>query len=343
MSRDPALDALFLPFAQGQLPMPAHGGALFLGAREGVALQAWRTLGLRCVQSFKPLFDELQRAGFDAAPALDADERAHCVLALPQRQRDVSRATLARAIRACAPGGVVVAAVPNNEGAKSTQADAKRLAPLAGGLSKFHCRTFWLRPDAANVDRAVLEQWLSLDAPRMLHGGWVSAPGVFAWDRIDAASRLLAEHLPADLRGEVADFGAGWGHLAREVLARNPGIAGLHLFEADATALECARANLADAPVPVAFHWHDVAAGVPGRFDAIVCNPPFHAHDRSDRPELGQRFIRAAADALVPGGRLWLVANRHLPYEATLTDGFAGMRVHAQRDGYKVIEAVRAR
>ncbi len=44
---------------------------------------------------------------------------------------------------------------------------------------------------------------------------FLSRPGVFAWDRIDPASALLAEHLPADLAGRAADLGAGYGFVAR--------------------------------------------------------------------------------------------------------------------------------
>ena len=39
---------------------------------------------------------------------------------------------------------------------------------------------------------------------------------------------------------------------------------------------------------------------------------------RADRPDVGRRFIAVAAESLKPGGRLYLVANRHLPYEACL-------------------------
>src|SRR5690606_20172087 len=63
--------------------------------------------------------------------------------------------------------------------------------------------------------------------------------------------------------------------------------------------------------------------------------------DRGDRPGLGQRFIEVAAQALRPGGRLFLVANRHLPYEATLARAFTGVQVLAQGGGFKVVEALK--
>ncbi|MDQ3040135.1 MAG: class I SAM-dependent methyltransferase, partial [Pseudomonadota bacterium] len=111
--------------------------------------------------------------------------------------------------------------------------------------------------------------------------------------------------------------------------------------------LASADANLAGASgtarkIPVQFHWQDVAAGVSERFDAIVCNPPFHALGRGDRPDIGRAFIDAAAQALNPGGRLWLVANRHLPYEDALASGFAQVRTVAQAGGFKIIEATKA-
>ena len=38
---------------------------------------------------------------------------------------------------------------------------------------------------------------------------------------------------------------------------------------------------------------------------------------------------------------LWLVANRHLPYEAALRALFSTVALRAQRDGFKVYEALR--
>jgi len=343
---DPVLDALLLPFDRGDLRWPA-GPALFLRARDGAALRRQPLAQLQVEQGFKPQADALTRAGLAIVDEtqLDAgDARYALVLALPPRQRSEARALLARAVRLAAPGGIVVAAIANDEGARSGESDLRQLAGLAGSLTKFHSRVFWTPPLHGAHDKALLHAWDTLDAPRpILDGRFTSRPGVFAWDRIDPASALLASLLPADLRGAGADLGAGYGYLSAEVLARCPQAQSLDLYEADARALALARRNLADAPVPVAFHWHDVTAGLPQRYDFIVSNPPFHTQGSAYRPDIGRRFIAVAAESLRPGGQLWLVANRHLPYEETLNERFGQVRVAGERDGFKVIAAIRAR
>jgi 16S rRNA (guanine1207-N2)-methyltransferase len=346
-SRDLALDALFHPFQAGLLRWPADG-VLFLRAREGAALHAQPHAGLVATQPFKPEADRLARIGVDL---VDEDSlppaRYPLVLVLPPRQREEARALLAKASAAVAEGGVIVVAVTNDEGAKSREADLKQLAGTVSVASKHHCRVFWTAPGGV-VDAALQAQWARADVPRRVTaadvpgGGFQTRPGVFAWDRVDAASALLAAALPGDLRGRVADLGAGWGYLALQVLARCPQATSIDLYEADARALALADANLMDARIPVHCHWQDVAAGIEERFDAIVCNPPFHALGRGDRPDIGRAFIAAAAQALNPGGRLWLVANRHLPYEQTLADGFPAVAIVAQQGGFKIVQATKA-
>lgn len=342
---DPALDSLFLPFSSRSLAWP-QGPVLFLRAREGWAMRQFPLAQLVCEQSYKPFADELERGGLQViADASESDVRYPLVLVLPPRQREEARALFARALSLCAPGGVVVASITNNEGAKSGEADLRLLAGLGGSLTKNHCRVFWSRPIDGSHDAALLAKWRELDAPRLIVGGrFRSRPGVFAWDRIDPASALLVEHLPADLTGKGADLGAGYGYLSAEILARGGKVVALDLYEAEARALDLAKQNLAvfEDEAKLGYRWHDVTTGVPEQYDFIVSNPPFHTQSRADRPDVGRRFIAVAAEALKPGGRLFLVANRHLPYEAVLNESFGQVRVAGERDGFKVIEAIKA-
>ena len=340
-----ALEALLLPFQAGALAWTTP--VAFLRARSGPALL--RRPGFAeivCEQSFKPDADALQQAGLTVMPELDAcASRFERVLVLPPRQREEARALFAKAIRIAGEGGRVVGAAGNQMGARSHEAD---LTQLAGGIttqSKHKCRVFWTNAlSHAQVDAARLESWAQGDAPRtILDGRFVSRPGIFAWDRIDVASELLAAALPATLAGRAADLGAGFGYLSQELLQRCGSIRALDVYEAEHRALALARLNLANDAhgVPIDFRWHDVTRGLPDRYDVIVSNPPFHTRSGRDDPGLGRRFIAAAAAALNPGGRFWLVANRHLPYESVLNASFGSVRIVIERYGFKIIEAIR--
>jgi 16S rRNA (guanine1207-N2)-methyltransferase len=340
---DAVLDALFLPFADGTLSLPADGSVLFLRARDGYRLREMARPGWLCEQSFKPFADALVRSGLTLSEAAP-EARFKLVLVLPPRQREEARALFARAALHAEGGGVVLACVPNAEGAKSAQADLQALLGSVNHLSKHKCRVFWGASQAPSIDRALLDAWLLLDQPHPNAAGYFSRPGLFAWDRVDVASALLAAHLPEDLHGRVADFGAGYGFLATQMVAKCPRITSLDLYEAEARALEPARRNMERAlresgrELAFAVHWHDVACGIEGRYDAIVSNPPFH-QGRADLPDLGRAFIARAANALQPQGRLWMVANRHLPYESTLAMHFQQVHNVAAKDGFKVIQA----
>jgi 16S rRNA (guanine1207-N2)-methyltransferase len=342
---DAALRTLLMPFAGTGAGLPAleQARVLLANARALPALppmaRAWRLQ-----QDFKPFVDALARQGLAATTGVPEGEFDVALLLLP-RQKARARSLLAQCWKRLPAGGVLAASAGNDSGGRSLP---KELAALGGApaesLSKHHCRVAWVRR-AADAEDAVADAWIAAGQPVAIEDGrFLSRPGVFAWDRVDAASRLLAAHLPPGLAGRGADLGCGYGYLAAEGLARAPGIVALDLYEADANALALARANLADAApdVALAFHWHDVAAGLPRHgYDFIVSNPPFHS-GRADQPALGRAFIAAAAGALRPGGRLLLVANRHLPYEEELGARFASVRVLAQELGFKVVEATRA-
>ena len=69
-------------------------------------------------------------------------------------------------------------------------------------------------------------------------------------------------------------------------------------------------------------------------------NPPFHS-ERGSLPLLGQWFIAEAMKALRPGGRLFMVANRHLPYEVALGSAGGSLVRREEASGFKVLEVLK--
>jgi 16S rRNA (guanine1207-N2)-methyltransferase len=92
---------------------------------------------------------------------------------------------------------------------------------------------------------------------------------------------------------------------------------------------------------PARVDWSDLLAGAPHAraVDVVLMNPPFHV-GRQVVGELSRAFVAAALEALRPGGRLVLVANRALPYERDLA-AWATWRdvTPANSRGFKVLDA----
>lgn len=245
------------------------------------------------------------------------------------------RYALALALRALKPGGRLDVMAPKDKGGSRLKKELTAFGVEVGESAKaHHRRCVVVRPDRpTGIDEAI-----AAGAPRLVEGleAW-SQPGVFAWDRVDAGSLLLARTLPP-LKGAGADLGCGYGALATVALG-SPAVTALRLIDLDRRAIEAARKNVTDPRA--AFEWADARTVEAGAdLDFIVSNPPFHDGGAEDK-RLGQAFIRQAAGMLKKGGALWLVANRHLPYEAELNAAFKRVTMVADAGGYKVFEAVK--
>jgi 16S rRNA (guanine1207-N2)-methyltransferase len=329
---NPALETLLLAFSAEDAP-PIPPRALFLGAEPHPELENWpEVIGW---QPSKPLADAWDRAGFNRTDEL-GDGKFPLVLVLPGKSRDEALAWFAMARDRLEPGGRIVAAMPNTAGAGRFEKELSRAAGNIISVQKHKCRAFHAIIDE-RADESIFHEWRGLGELREVSGFTVQA-GIFSCDHIDPGSQLLADHLPAHLRGNVADLGAGWGFLSDAVLKRCPKIERLDLFEADARALACARRNLAAHDRELGFHWHDVTTGLPGSYDGIVMNPPFHT-GQATTIDLGRAFLKIAIHSLKRSGKLLLVANRQLPYEAVLeTSGLAWRKIAEDRT-YKILFA----
>jgi 16S rRNA (guanine1207-N2)-methyltransferase len=243
------------------------------------------------------------------------------------------RYVLAQALRALKPGGELISLAPKDRGGLRLKGDLKAFGCEPDDQSRRHHRIVsCVKPDGlTGLDEAIADGSMREAGP----GVWTQ-PGVFSWDRLDPGSERLLEHLDG-LSGEGADFGAGIGVLSRRAL-RSPAIDVLTLVEIDRRALEAARRNIID---PRARFLHeDVRNTSLSRLGFVIMNPPFHAGGWEDR-SLGQAFIRKAASSLRKGGRLYMVANMDLPYEAVLDELFARYSPLSKGGGFKVFEAVK--
>lgn len=283
---------------------PDDGTILILRPRAGDDLSDLPKDRLHVVTGFKPDHDWFASRGYRTSGNPDAQYGA-ALVCLP-RARDAARALLAQAAGAVRPGGPIALDGQKTDGIDAVIKELRGRVALSPALSKAHGK---LAVFAAGPD---LSDWA---ARPVLVDGFQTLPGVFSADGVDRGSALLAAALPEAIKGRVADLGAGWGYLSQAVLQR-AGVRECHLIEAEADALDCARANITDPRAR--FHWADATEWkAPHSFDMVVMNPPFHAGREAD-VGLGIAFLTAAARLLHPQGELWLVANRHLPYDRTL-------------------------
>lgn len=242
------------------------------------------------------------------------------------------RYTVALALKALATGGVLTVLAPKDKGGSRLGKELKGFGCSVSETSKRHHRICMCERPTQLIG---LEAAIAEGAPRFDKelGLWTQ-PGVFSWNRLDPGSTLLDQHLPS-LSGKGADFGCGIDILSRTIL-NSPKVEQLVMLDIDRRATEMARRNVENPRAEI--RWADVRNVRLSGLDFVAMNPPFHDGGAEDQ-SLGQSFIRKAAEALRPGGVLWLVANRHLPYESVLKPLFKRVSLKAEASGYKVYEA----
>lgn len=290
--------------------VPPHGRIALFRPLASTDLSDLPRERLHAIQGFRPDYDGLCAQGIETSAQAEGAYAA-AIIFVPRAKAE-ARALVAQACDIVAPGGPIWIDGQKTDGIDSLLKDLRARCAVSDPIAKAHGKIFCL-----TATKGALEDWRA--QPIAAAPGFGTVPGVFSADGVDRGSALLAACLPETMPARVADLGAGWGWLSAQALAR-PGIETLDLIEADHAALDCARQNITDPRAR--FHWADATTWKSDtRYGAIIMNPPFHTGRAAD-PALGAAFIRAAGGMLSLSGTLWMVANRHLPYDDVLRGAF---------------------
>ncbi|WP_414157837.1 methyltransferase [Pseudomonas sp. BNK-15] len=238
-----------------------------------------------------------------------------------------------------APGAQVIAAamikhLPRAAGDLLEKYIGPVQASLAQKKARLLTATFAQRPAASSP----YPTRYRLDSPAL---ELLNHANVFCRDGLDIGTRAFLPHLPHDLGNvRVADLGCGNGVLAIASALANPQ-AHYTLVDESYMAVQSAQENwqaaLGDRAVTVVAG--DGLAGVEKQsLDVVLCNPPFH-QQQVVGDFLAWRMFQQAREALVVGGALYIVGNRHLGYHSKLARLFRGVEQVAATPKFVILKA----
>ncbi|MEN5108671.1 methyltransferase [Pseudomonas sp. TWI672] len=238
-----------------------------------------------------------------------------------------------------APGAQVIAAamikhLPRAAGDLLEKYIGPVQASLAQKKARLLTATFTERPGASSP----YPTRYRLDSPAL---ELLNHANVFCRDGLDIGTRAFLPHLPHDLgNARVADLGCGNGVLAIASALANPQ-AHYTLVDESYMAAQSAQENwqaaLGDRAVTVLAG--DGLAGVEKQsLDVVLCNPPFH-QQQVVGDFLAWRMFQQAREALVVGGALYIVGNRHLGYHSKLARLFRGVEQVAATPKFVILKA----
>lgn len=259
------------------------------------------------------------------------------------KAREYQAFTFELALTQLAPGARVIVAGPKQGGAGSVKemlqiylgADLTKHAARHCVAWEGHCQTAPARaPLAASQKTFAAAAWGVSAQIR-------SYPGVFSHGRLDEGTHFLLERIQIKDYPftHMLDWGCGAGVIGTLAKLVRPE-AKVTFADSHAMALESTRETLkANHQVAEAVFASDGWSQVTGNFDLILSNPPAHRGFDTDLSAT-EKFLAGAPKHLLPGGRLILVANAHLPYLGVMNPLFKKVSVLAKNTQFQILEGM---
>lgn len=283
----------------------------------------------------------LRDAGFSATLSdfeLEAAENFDNVVYRVSKERALVHHCINQAADWLRPGGELCLIGQKNEGIKT---HGRKAESVFGDKSQIHKEGLSYR---VTLSKSETGEALPSDDYTQLREvldddfRFLSKPGIFAWNRVDAGSRFLIQAFRENqarfnTAGSVLDLGCGWGYLL--LATRDLGFSNRVATDNNVTALRAAEENFARAGLNVDTVASDCGEDISTEFDLILCNPPFH-QGFTISEELSRKFIQQCARLLSAKGTALMVVNQFIPLEKMGGGHFSRIELLAQNNSFKV-------
>ena len=280
---------------------------------------------------------------FDAVPAVPASEPLNgpfdCVLVRVPKTLALLEEQLIRLQGQLQPGTQVIAAAMIKHLPRAAGDLLERyIGPVQASLAVKKARLLIATAQAKAPASSPYPTRYRIDEPAI---ELLNHANVFCREGLDIGTRAFLPHLPKSLgTARVADLGCGNGVLAIASALQNPE-ANYTLVDESYMAVQSAaenwRAALGEREVIV--RAGDGLAGQEAQsLDVVLCNPPFH-QQQVVGDYLAWRMFQQAREALVVGGALYIVGNRHLGYHSKLARLFRGVEQVAATPKFVILKA----
>lgn len=137
--------------------------------------------------------------------------------------------------------------------------------------------------------------------------------GVFSKKGLDFGTRTLLESLPSDLKGDILDFGCGYGPIG--IYLKTMYDCDVDMLDVNERSVELAKKNANLNAVKVNIFVSDIYSNVNKKYDYIVTNPPIRVGK-----QILYKILFDAKDYLKEKGKIYLVINKDQGAKSLMKD-----------------------